>query len=499
MRKLLICAAALSGFAIQANAADLFSDAASAKDPLPDALTYKGVTIYGTVDVGYGYQTHGAPESGAFYTAYQYVPGKATDGSQSNLIGNALEQSKIGVKIEEQIGLGFTAIGKLETGFNPWSGEISDACESLVRAAQQTQANVTSKVGPVYLGSLGAEASVDGGRCGQAFNGAAYAGLSNPLYGTLTIGRQTSLVTDGIGTYDPMKGSYALSLIGYSGGALGGIGSTETTRWDDSVKYIFTYGPAHVAGMYSTGGDDTSTVNDAYGVNAGFTYKGLSVDGFYTKENGAVNLGANTTDGYINNTWLKATVTDNEAWTAMAKYTFEFGGSFKDEGPSSKLSIFGGYNHTDMANSSASAIGSVLTTIGGYSATVYSAGYYTDRVLETEWAGATYEMGPWAFTGAYYHESQDFYKTSATSASCSNALASNCSGDINMGSFLVDYKFNKHFDIYSGVSIADVSGGFANYNGAVAANAHGNSSAVAASAIANTETVNFVSGLRLKF
>ena len=55
MRKLLICALALGGFAASAQAADLSVD--SMKDPLPDTLTYKGVTIYGTIDVGYAYQT----------------------------------------------------------------------------------------------------------------------------------------------------------------------------------------------------------------------------------------------------------------------------------------------------------------------------------------------------------------------------------------------------------------------------------------------------------
>ena len=31
------------------------------KDPLPDTLSWQGITFYGTIDVGYGYQTHGAP------------------------------------------------------------------------------------------------------------------------------------------------------------------------------------------------------------------------------------------------------------------------------------------------------------------------------------------------------------------------------------------------------------------------------------------------------
>ena len=80
------------------------------------------------------------------------------------------------------------------------------------------------------------------------------------------------------------------SAMGYSGTVGGGVGSTETARWDNSVKYIVTYGPVHAAGMYTNGGYDTPILEDAYGANAGITYMGFSVDGFYTRENAAVNL-----------------------------------------------------------------------------------------------------------------------------------------------------------------------------------------------------------------
>ena len=46
---------------------------------------------------------------------------------------NALTLSNVGLKIEEPIGYGFQAIGKLETEFNPISGELGDACASLLR------------------------------------------------------------------------------------------------------------------------------------------------------------------------------------------------------------------------------------------------------------------------------------------------------------------------------------------------------------------------------
>ena len=46
---------------------------------------------------------------------------------------NGLQLSNVGLKFEEQLGYDFTAIGKLETQFNPIFGELGDACVSLLR------------------------------------------------------------------------------------------------------------------------------------------------------------------------------------------------------------------------------------------------------------------------------------------------------------------------------------------------------------------------------
>ena len=83
---------------------------------------------------------------------------------------------------------------------------------------------------------------------------------------------------------------------------------------------------------------------------------------------GAGNIGAQT---------LAATVTDNEAWTVAGKYVYNFGGSFKDEDPGSKLTIFGGYQESQKSNSTDGYVGEA--SIGGYVAstlnnTPYAAG-----------------------------------------------------------------------------------------------------------------------------
>ena len=123
MRKLLICALALGGFAASAQAADLSVD--SLKDPLPEKISFAGVTVYGTVDVGYAYQEHGYSVSSTFYTGLDYATYGANEpaGHICDLTNNAMSQSMVGVKVEESVGMGFVALAKIETGFNPISGE----------------------------------------------------------------------------------------------------------------------------------------------------------------------------------------------------------------------------------------------------------------------------------------------------------------------------------------------------------------------------------------
>ena len=81
----------------------------------------------------------------------------------------------------------------------------------------------------------------DSAKDGQAFNVAAYAGLSSPIYGTLTYGRQNALTSDGVVDYDPMSNSGAFSLIGFQG-ATGGAGDTENRIFDNSFKYAVNIG-----------------------------------------------------------------------------------------------------------------------------------------------------------------------------------------------------------------------------------------------------------------
>ncbi len=502
-RLVIASAIAASGFAAGAQADGL--DLGTIKDSLPN-LTTAGVTIYGTIDIGYSYGTSNAPFNGAWYggVADNLLSSKAGREGLGNFVESGLEQSRIGLKIEEPLDYNWVAIGKLETGFNPLSGELADACGSLAR----------NNGVPLYMQSE----NLDGARCGQAFNGPAYGGISNSDYGTLTIGRQQNLQFDAAAAYDPMNLSYAFSLLGWSGGTEGG-GVTETARWDDSAKYVYQYGPLHAAAMYSTGGDSTALFGDAWGVNVGGAWRGFSLDAVYQRESSAVSasslpwtacgpFAAAAAPAFCPTNTLNATISDNEQWSVQAKYTFQFeNGGMKDEEPAGKLTLYGGYSAIAYEDPSTPIFSG--STIGGYVLTNFNnTAYYTDKNLNLAWAGATYALGSnWIFSAAWYHEDYGNYLTGSAGTSCTaetasneaatattytaqngstqhkfygNTIGSNCAGTFNQGSFLVDYVFSKHFDVYAGVSYQDLTGGMD-------------------SGYLSSDNTFFATGMRLKF
>jgi predicted porin len=482
----------LLGFTVPASAGDAWI-----KDPVPDNLTWQGITLYGTVDLNYTYQTHGVPVSQHFFPGLEYTISGSKNANRaiSSISESGIEQSKIGLKAEEPLWDGWKAIGKAEAGFQPLSLELADACASMVENNGK----------PL----VAQNANSDGSRCGQPFSGPAYAGVSNVAFGTLTFGRHSSLGLDAIADYDPQGLPYAFSLIGYSGGTASAFGNTETGRWNDSVKYVYNYGPAHAAALYSPGGEETAMFGGGYSFNAGAAYKGFSIDGVYAKVKAAVSstpitYGTSQTAGYCNATgagggnicpsgnYLDGTVTDGEGWEVMGKYTYDFGAI---EGPSDKLSLYAGYVHTQLTDPHQS-IDPGAATIGGYqyyylNMMPYASG--SSRVLQTMWTGAKYQFASGlSFTGAFYRYLQDEYisnkgtcakvtsKNMTTNGYVGVRTGANCAGALNETSFVIDYPLDKHFDVYTGAAYSEAGGGLS-------------------SGYLNTSMATFTSGIRLRF
>jgi predicted porin len=303
-------------------------------------------------------------------------------------------------------------------------------------------------------------ANGDSGRAGQFLNGTAYGGVSHPAFGTLTVGRQISLQGGAFSAYDPQRKSNAFSLLGWSS-SLAGAGITESSTPDNSVKYFYRYGPLHAAGMYAQGGEGRGFFGPVYGANVGGTYGGFSLDAVYQKVNAGVKLSAYTS------TALKGRIADGESWSLQGKYSLDLDGGFKIGHTGSKLTFYAGYENISMDNSSQSRSAQYVgrTAIGGYLiGAASSSSYVSARVLQLGWAGVRYELpSGWSFAGAYYHLGQNHYQGAAPKPvpESPNQQAGNLAGSFNQGSFVADYRFNKHFDVYAGVNYSAIKGGLA--------------------------------------
>lgn len=445
-RACLITAALVAAGVAQAQTAP----ATKAED---SSLTWKGITLYGIVDAAVQYDTHSAPFSDYFPVGSAALVQKNDYDSPVGIVPSGLSQSRIGISGNEPLWGDWAGIFKFETFFNPQSGDISDACKSLV--LNNGKAATTQSVG------------VDSSVCGQLFAGVGVVGLSSPTVGSFTLGRNVTLLADGIGKYDPMGASNSFSLIGFSGTAAGG-GDTEDRRLDQSVKYYAKYDWLHVGALYQFGGSSGS-INTGYQLQIGGEFAGFSVDAYYFKKYDAVGASslsaaqvttlqtgpctaAAPTCWPVSNS-LSATISDNETYAIMGLYDF---------GQTLPLKLLGGYEHIAF-NNPTNPINPGALTIGGYVlAFTNNAAFDNQKTLEVFWAGLRYGVAPNVdLLASYYGYKQNSFATGAN-AGCSSTASSGCSGTENVLSLVIDYKMTKRFDLYAGSMWSGVKDGLAN-------------------------------------
>src|SRR6266436_2242165 len=416
--------------------------------PAPKAdssLTWNGITLYGIVDVGVQYQTHGVPISDYFPAGTESIIQKNSNSSITAVTPSNLSQSRIGLSGNEPLVGDWAGVFRLETFFNPQSGDISDALKSQAlnngRALDVQSTNVDSSV------------------AGQYFAGAAYAGFSSPTYGTFTFGRHVTLLADGVGKYDPLSASNAFSLIGFSGTTAGG-GDTEDRRLDQSVKYTAKYGAVHLGALYQFSGASGST-NTATQLQLGVEGAGASVDAYYAKKYDAIAtaaLSAAQVSGlaarcstsvtppanplgalcFSSSNSLSGTISDNETFGVMGSYSL------------GTLKFSAGYEHITFDNPK-SPLPAGSLTIGGYVlAYTTNTAFDNQKTLQVFWAGVKFAATPdLDLLAAYYGYKQDSFATGAK-AGCSDNSNSGCSGTESSISLLADYKFAKRCDGYFG-------------------------------------------------
>jgi len=437
-------------------------------------LTWHGITLYGAYDVGVGWVSHGLPVNGYNYEGESLVN---RNGYQSRFLvaPNNLQQTGFGIRGKEEFAPGWAIVFNASTGINPQSGLLANAPGTDVVNNGLPRASYSE--------------AIDGARAGQPFNDEYYGGISSEKFGTLTFGRQRSLGTDAMLQYDPAGGAYAFSYIGYNGTMAGG-GDTDDSRWDDAMKYRFTYGPVHFGAMYKfangSGGcyspSPTWTAancapvrphNNAYGFDIGGQHGKLSADLVFQHYNEAISvlnpllgpqslsapyqsttdsINTNQISGGVNlidpNGTVYGIVTDNNAILGALKYTWD---PFK---------FFAGYEYI-WQNNPAQPLGVGATDQGGYIMSgVEDNNLDSEKLLQIWWTGVKYTYRTKTdITVAWYQQRQNDFRVPQTCAP--GNFRSSCAGTLDEVSLYADHHFTKRLDGYVGVAYSVVTGGLA--------------------------------------
>lgn len=424
-----------------------------------ESLTWQGITLYGVVDVGIQYDTHSAPFTPYRPSASGNIVRQNSYDSPVGLTPSNMGQSRVGLQGIEPLVGDWEAIFQIETFFNPQSGQIADSLKSL--AENNGKALTRQSIG------------IDGSSAGQAFQ-TAFVGFRSERFGELTFGRQVTLLSEGMITYDPNYLSTAFGLLGASNTYAGG-GSSEDNRLDSTVKYLLgSAQPMHLGALYKSNGSNGSG-RTALQANLGGSFAGASVDAFYSKAKSSITASALSAtqvaalpagDSVSNS--LAGTVSDNTAYALMGSYKV------------SVVKLFAGYEYVKYVDPNV-PLSAGYSDIGGYVlAFVNNTAYKNPKINQVYWTGVRYAVLPQLeLTAAYYGVHQSAY-ASGSEAGCSTSAHSTCSGSLQAVSFDADYRFNVHFDVYLGAMYSAAHDGFA-------------------SGYINTTNINPTVGVRFKF
>ena len=432
----------ISALAIACALASSPSWAGTDTDP-SDTLTKDGITLYGTVDVGVSYQSHGSAFSDAAATNVNNFLVKASNKPNTSLASNGMSISTIGIRGREPLGGGWWGIFQADTGFLPASMTLIDGPRSLA---------VNNGVPLAQQKSWG-----DSSRAGQNLNGRAFAGVASADYGTLTFGRQSTLLNDEVCKYDPLGCSLAFSYVGFFG-STAGAGDTQDRALDGVLKYTLTHGIFHGGAMYQFGNATklSSSPGIAYQVDLGVTDGPWSVNAVLAHKNDAILFGTlsaaqvaalyepgSSSYGLPVGKTLPGTISDNTSYTFLGEYN------------AGRAKFFGAYEHIRYTNPS-SPLSVGTQTIGGYFVVPNNDAFPRPKILEVAWAGMRYALTP-SLDGfaAYYRAMQSSY----AKLSCSDGSSALCSGHYDVLSLVLDQHFGRFVDVYGGVQWSKVYGG----------------------------------------
>lgn len=214
-------------------------------DPISASFGNTTITLYGTLDLGYWYQSQSTSN-----TSGAQVPGAISAGNLSAFHSGGISPSKLGVMGERDFGNGLKGLFKLEEHIRSNTGD--------------TEAfGISGYVRETYVGVQG-------------------------NFGKVLAGRQFTPAILAYAATDPRGLRESLSGMN-SWLASGTTGNTFLSAFaSNSISYNVDLGPVHMGGLYAAGGKTGNASADST-YSLGASYSGpVTVSGSYEVENHAL-------------------------------------------------------------------------------------------------------------------------------------------------------------------------------------------------------------------
>ncbi|CAB3742172.1 porin [Paraburkholderia rhynchosiae] len=252
--------------------------------PVVQVYGQGSVTLYGVIDAGIGYSNNVAPAlGGAGGHKFQLTSGVGTG-------------TRFGLRGTEDLGGGNTALFVLENGFSVANGTLLQGSRSFGRQA--------------------------------------YAGLSNPRFGTLTFGRQYDSVVDFVSPFTAAKqwGTQYGAHVGDVDNLYNAFRINNSVKFTSQTWRGFTLGALYGFSNQAGGGSGNGFANDrAWSVGTSYRLGGFSVGAGYLLVNNpsSGNTNGSNAGGAVAGDYTAATnifyarpVTRQAVVTAGAAYRF---------------------------------------------------------------------------------------------------------------------------------------------------------------------------------
>ena len=407
-------------------------------------LRYGPITVYGTLDGGYGYELWGTPV-GPSADKPNYAIQRNSGNTHWLWSPNGLSTSTIGLRLAQPIADGWEIVGVAEAGFNPFSLNLINGPQSLADNNLLSLANQRT--------------AFDTARAGQWDNGQGFIGVSNPTYGTLTFGRTTLLSQSALGTYDPVA-SVAFSQLGFTA-LYASFGASPTSRINTALTYRLTYQGLRIAAQAQIGGYDQGNAADQqYQLQIGTDFGRFSFDAIGGYAVNALTFqtfgGAAIPAGFDPDSILRATAKNTGGVELMGRYEWE------------KFKFYLGDIYSLSVNPSQTSfpfgvptIAQGITVPPGF---VTTNAYTVPRMLNTVWTGVRYSATKTVEVAAgFYWETQNDFLAAPGVCTGSGSATSNtrCAGGRYSYSALLQYRPVPRVTFYGGVLVSNVYGGVA--------------------------------------